>query len=137
MGNRECLHCGGDFEPKQKNSRYCSRKCNNAAAAGRYRKRSPEANTNAHLKCNYGITVDDRNDMYAEQDGECAICGTHMTLEPHKNHSACVDHCHTTGDVHSLLCNRCNNGLGHFGENPVILAKAIQYLAETGKVPTR
>jgi len=39
-----------------------------------------------------------------------------------------VDHCHTTGEVRGLLCNRCNTGIGQFKDNPNILRSAARYL---------
>jgi len=144
----ECLHCGISFTPVRKGHNYCAKKCAQKAC----RTANPEkqrAQKRAWYKANrtgeldkvfqrtYGITLEERNDMFAGQDGRCAICDGHMTLEGRKKDSAHVDHCHTTGEVYSLLCNGCNTGLGSLGENPVILAKAIQYLTETGKVPTR
>ncbi len=39
-----------------------------------------------------------------------------------------VDHCHDTGFVRGLLCNRCNVGIAQFGDNPDNIQKAIDYL---------
>ncbi|PZG06804.1 endonuclease VII domain-containing protein [Nonomuraea aridisoli] len=72
------------------------------------------------LRYRYGITDDDFARMLARQGGLCAVCravpGTF------------VDHCHRTGQVRGVLCFNCNNGLGHFGDNTVLLELAALYL---------
>jgi len=57
----------------------------------------------------YGITLEEYNDMFIEQDGCCAICGIHQS---ELNYSLCVDHNHETGNVRGLLCRGCNANLG-------------------------
>lgn len=78
-----------------------------------------------NLKANYGLSLDDYNAKYAEQEGCCSICHTHQ-LELTK--SLHVDHCHTTGKIRGLLCFKCNTLLGKVNDNPEILASAINYL---------
>ncbi|MDR8409342.1 endonuclease VII domain-containing protein [Nonomuraea sp. 3-1Str] len=82
---------------------------------------------NYKLKYRYGITEDDFDRMLAEQGGLCAICravpGTF------------VDHCHSSGRVRGVLCFNCNNGLGHFGDNTVLLELAAFYLDGWGFRP--
>jgi hypothetical protein len=82
--------------------------------------RNPEKVKNMCLKRNYGITLDDYNKMYEEQNGCCAICG--------KSESLAVDHDHSTGKIRALLCHKCNKGLGLFDECPSILSNAISYV---------
>jgi hypothetical protein len=77
------------------------------------------------IKCNYGITVADRDAMIAAQGGGCAVCGSSLT-PPH------VDHCHATGQVRGVLCGRCNNGLGQFRDSVETLLLAALYLARRG-----
>jgi Recombination endonuclease VII len=72
------------------------------------------------LQYRYGITEDDFERMLARQGGLCAIC----QVVP----GTFVDHCHRTGDVRGVLCFNCNNGLGHFGDNTVLLELAALYL---------
>jgi hypothetical protein len=73
----------------------------------------------------YGLTPDAYQKMFTEQSGACAICLIPFLSDevPH------IDHCHDSGDVRGLLCRSCNNGLGHFKDNPEALANASQYLS--------
>lgn len=83
-----------------------------------------------HLR-KYGISLDEYNKMFEDQNGLCYICHQpeqfihHMTKKPA---SLAVDHCHNTGETRRLLCKSCNNGLGLFKDSPEILRNAANYL---------
>lgn len=78
------------------------------------------------LKYLYKITPQDYEKMFANQGGCCAIC---CTDRPGGRHGQLhVDHDHVTGIVRGLLCNRCNIGLGRFGDNLAGLMQAVNYL---------
>ncbi len=81
-----------------------------------------------NLKTKYGITGADVEAMLAAQGGRCAICRSNS--HGHKNWH--VDHDHVSGRVRSILCGRCNPGLGHFRDNPGNLLAAIAYLGNHG-----
>ncbi|WP_164903758.1 endonuclease VII domain-containing protein [Nonomuraea polychroma] len=72
------------------------------------------------LQYRYGITEDDFERMLAQQGGLCAIC----RVVP----GTFVDHSHETGQVRGVLCFNCNNGLGHFGDNTMLLELAALFL---------
>lgn len=72
------------------------------------------------LKRQYGLSVEELELMYKQQENMCKICGLENKLA--------VDHCHTTGRVRGLLCQKCNQGLGNFKDNTEYLLKAIEYL---------
>src|SRR5674476_255535 len=59
----------------------------------------------------YGITQIEYKEMFKRQEDCCAICGRHQSLFKRRLH---VDHNHETGKVRSLLCGRCNTGLGYY-----------------------
>lgn len=81
---------------------------------------------NHYLKKKYGITSEQFEAMIVQQNGCCQICGKRFV----NSKSIHVDHNHRTGKVRSLLCGKCNSGLGYFGECIDNLLNAIQYLTK-------
>lgn len=55
----------------------------------------------------------------------CEICGIKEKMN--------LDHCHKTHGFRGWLCGGCNRGLGQFGDNPVKLEKALEYLRSYDK----
>ena len=99
--------------------------------AREFRRTRKEWTRNYDLKRFYGITIEQFEEMKQAQDGKCAIC---KTTEPKGRHNVfAVDHCHKTGKVRGLLCNKCNVGLGSFCDNIDSLKEAIEYLKKTIK----
>lgn len=67
----------------------------------------------------YGITVEEYVALVARHQ-VCAIC--------HKPNPTHIDHDHRTKKVRGILCMNCNTALGHFRDDPELLATAILYL---------
>lgn len=88
-------------------------------------KLDPEFYRKADLWKNYRIRIEDFERMYKEQNGQCNICNKDI---PYRGKLIAVDHCHTTGKVRSILCSKCNIGLGQFNEDLELMQKAINYL---------
>jgi len=59
------------------------------------------------LKKKYGITPEQRDEMFKLQNNKCYICGK-------KTDKLVIDHDHKTGKVRKLLCHGCNTMLGKF-----------------------
>jgi len=102
-----------------------------------WRKNNPEKfeeqSWRSHLNRTYGITPEKYNEMIYEQNGVCAICLNPETfIEPKGNNNKlkrlCVDHCHKTGKIRRLLCNRCNKCVGQLDDNPHLLRTMADYL---------
>ena len=72
------------------------------------------------------ITTEDYATLLNQQDGVCAICRSPAPPE----RALAVDHCHQTGRVRGLLCDRCNTSLGGFGDSPGALVHALAYLVK-------
>ena len=69
-----------------------------------------------------------RTQLFIKQDGCCAICGQ---PESELKKRLCIDHCHITGHIRGLLCNRCNFFIGAASDNVNTLRAAIDYLVES------
>lgn len=73
-----------------------------------------------HFKTNYNISLHELDLLKEAQQYRCAICNK---LEP-----LVVDHCHISNKLRSLLCAKCNQGLGSFNDNPQTLRDAADYI---------
>lgn len=81
-----------------------------------------------------GITQEDYEKMFFQQEGRCWIClagpATHKT-SPDK--LLIVDHDHETGEVRGLLCQKCNKALGLFRDDLGLVVRAVDYLVKHAK----
>lgn len=85
---------------------------------------------NSCLKHYYHISLEEYNKLLKQQNNVCAICGKEES-DKHKNgiiKRLSVDHCHITGKIRGLLCNKCNKGIGMFNDNYDLLKQATAYL---------
>lgn len=86
---------------------------------------------NSYLKHNYGITLEEFQQMVEKQDGRCKICGQKPSSRQVKGQmkpGLCVDHHHESGRLRGLLCHRCNVMIGAAEENVKIFEQAIKYV---------
>lgn len=72
------------------------------------------------IKRKYGITVDEYDALMSKQVGRCPICKQATDLV--------IDHCHRSGKVRALLCDRCNRLLGVADDDIQLLRSAIAFL---------
>ena len=79
------------------------------------------------LKKLYNLSVEEYEQMYAEANGCCQVCGI---SEEDLNRRLAVDHCHTTGKVRGLLCGKCNTALGQLEDNLETISALYSYLYE-------
>lgn len=87
-----------------------------------------------YVKRLYKITLQEYHDRLEKQNGKCGICQTNIESKPgYISNSAHLDHCHTTGQLRGFLCVRCNQGLGNFMDNPLLLKRAVKYLKKYSK----
>lgn len=123
-----CRICGVYKEKKhfyRKNATVC-RPCANKETT-LWQKNNPEAvkriKRRVKLKEKYGLSEDQYQEMLSKQNNLCAICS-----KPHTRRNFNVDHCHSTGKIRGLLCDKCNLGIGLFNDDPNLLDKIKEYL---------
>ena len=85
----------------------------------------------------YGVSYETIVLLFEQQNESCAICGKHWTACRRSKHSRYdavflqhlyVDHCHMTGKVRGLLCNKCNSAIAMLDEDLNTLRAAEAYL---------
>ena len=82
------------------------------------------------LREKYNLTPARYEQMLADQNGRCAICGRPETARGRGGapRRLAVDHDHRSGAVRQLLCHRCNLVTWAVEENPSLLDKIRAYL---------
>ena len=89
----------------------------------------------------HGITLEQYEDLLAKQNGVCGICfqpETRKTRPTQRVFNLAIDHDHqccpglySCGKcVRGLLCKKCNQALGGFGDDLVLLQNAVDYISK-------
>ncbi len=92
-----------------------------------------EVNKFSKYKKAYNISQERFIEMLNEQNYKCKICHSdikYLSRTENKYKSACIDHCHVTGEVRGLLCSNCNRGLGLLKDDESIILRAYKYLVQ-------
>lgn len=97
----------------------------------KHRRANKEHYLDWHLKRNFGIGLDQYNQLLERQGCRCAICGDHQSELPKR---LAVDHCHDTGIVRGLLCSSCNQAIGALGDTLEAIETAYLYLKKAYNV---
>lgn len=116
-GLRDCHKCGKPGLPRTTGKPVCP-DCMVDPRAN-----SKEKERRRRLR-KYGLTDEQYAEMLDQQDGRCAICRT----DDYGIKGPQIDHCHDTGQVRGLLCNRCNLGIGQLGDDPERMEAAARYV---------
>jgi hypothetical protein len=125
-----------EFREKTKACVRASRRKNKEAINARWRHRygtdpefqaicraqSATSQRKAALKRKYGMSLEQDAAKLAGQGGVCVIC-----LKP-KEKRLHVDHNHETRKLRSLLCGKCNRGLGFYDEDSAAMRRAADYV---------
>lgn len=83
------------------------------------------------LRTKYGIGVDHYDALLESQGGVCAICRLPETATDPRSNSQItlsVDHCHDTGKIRGLLCQRCNRAIGYMKDSAALHRRAADYI---------
>ena len=89
------------------------------------KERAAESAWKSRLKIEYNLTIEQYNSMLTEQSGGCKIC-----LKPDEGRKLAVDHCHSSGKVRGLLCNKCNRAIGLLNDSVDSAERLYIYLKD-------
>ena len=73
----------------------------------------------------YHTTPEHLTELYERQGKRCGVC-----LRVGSMGDLAVDHDWESGRVRGWLCGSCNQGLGRFRHDPMVLLQAARYLLE-------
>ena len=111
-----------EFYNKKYDCKVCSKK-----ASHQWKKDNKErdriSRQKSKLKAKYGMTLEQYEAMVEEQKGVCYIC-----KNENPTRKLNVDHCHKTGKIRRLLCDKCNMTLGLINDSQELLKQFIFYL---------
>lgn len=92
-----------------------------------HRAKNRQKNYRQEIVRKYGVSFDWFDKQFDKQKGLCMTCSKEL-LGTDKQNKPHVDHCHTTGKVRGILCNRCNTVLGLCLDNSLLLKNLSGYL---------
>ncbi len=132
--NKTCTKCKKEkniicFETAKRNKdgflNQC-RECRNRDNAP-YRKIS---NRKRWLKSNYNLTLEQYDEMMAQQNGVCGICKKKdfRRLSIDHDRECCSGQKSCGKCVRGLLCSACNRSLGLLGDKLVSIMRVVDYL---------
>jgi len=96
-----------------------------------YKRNNPGYHRKSVLLKQYGLTLEEYENLRIEQNYCCKICGKHESLNQHGKLD--IDHCHTNGHVRGLLCTQCNTAIGLLSDDENRIRKAADYVRNTAK----
>ena len=94
------------------------------------KEKAKKAASDRKYKRRYGITKQQKDEMFEAQGFGCASCGT---KEPTNNKFWHVDHCHSSGKVRGILCQRCNHALGLLDDDITKILALANYMHKNGR----
>lgn len=106
-----CRACDNEFIPNSPRQLTCWNCTPDKSWMHRYRR--------------YGITKPQYDELFAKQEGQCALCLEDLQ----EDINTTIDHCHDSLKVRGILCRGCNMVLARL-EDPKFVMRAIAYLNE-------
>ena len=73
---------------------------------------------------NYGLTKEEYLLKLEKQNHKCTICNHDLK----NDRKTSIDHCHSTGIIRDILCDKCNRMLGNVKEDIDYLNNLINYI---------
>jgi hypothetical protein len=90
-----------------------------------YQLKNKDALSESRRAWRYGMTVDEMNERLEEAGDICPICHAAYGTETTKK---CIDHCHETGEIRGIICNKCNIAAGMLQDDVQAVKRLAEYL---------
>lgn len=126
-GYKRCSKCRADKPTEEfwkDSSRHdgLNHHCNTCSSAKfkKWKDEHPEHVKSHRLKARYGIDRTEYFKIAEEQNNLCKICNRKRKLF--------VDHCHDTGKIRGLLCQKCNSALGFLDDDVSHVRSMLEYM---------
>lgn len=133
MGEKTCQLCGEkkpllDYHNNKQipDGKHTICKACNKEKTRAWRIANPTKYRSAQYKRKYGITYEEVQALKQGCNYTCEVCGLQETQA--LRGTLFVDHCHKTGRVRGMLCQRCNTILGQCEDSIETLKAAVTYL---------
>ena len=85
------------------------------------------------IKRNYGLSKQQYIAKLKTQNNKCSICQKDLLVRKDTQ----VDHCHKSGKVRDIICNKCNSIVGFFESTPNnVIEKIVWYIEYHKTTPT-
>jgi hypothetical protein len=127
-----CSNCkkrGG--KPNSRRDGLCN-KCNAKLVNHRCVSCDINRKKNENLKRNYGISLQQWNDMFEKQNNSCKICNTkesrHFVVD--HDHYCCPGRKTCGNCTRGIICENCNRVLGSVKDSKDLLKNMINYLGQ-------
>jgi hypothetical protein len=85
-----------------------------------------ECYSRINRKRQYGLSDERLDEMLAVKTCQMPGCGEKLT----NGQGACIDHCHASGKVRAVLCQKCNTMLGYIEKNLHLVQPMLDYINE-------
>jgi hypothetical protein len=128
---KKCTKCGvqkplSEFnnDKRRKDGKYGKCRVCHIFVSREWQNKNPEKVKNAKWLRLFGVSFDFIENLKIEQNNKCGIC----KIELNTDTKAHIDHCHATGIVRGILCQKCNQALGLFKDSIPSLKSAQKYL---------
>lgn len=131
--DRAAYHRNGDRERARGREYYAKNAEKIREVARKYRREHPEIIAAQQLRVSARRCGQDPDVIVAHflaHNGLCDICGRAPQATEKRPGRLNIDHDHRTGKFRGLLCGLCNRAIGMLGDDPKVLASAIEYLRQ-------
>lgn len=120
---KPCIDCTAEGITTQRKAPHPGPRCVSHHRANKSRRK--EVIREQRWMLIYGLTAEEYWSIFDAQEGRCYICRRGKGM----SRALSIDHCHGTGLIRGLLCQKCNRDILGFARDEIeFFERAIDYL---------